>query len=80
MSGYTVFQVGIAKGYDFTAFPEDLKKLLTIAGGKMARVERWSMEEHFGEVTSHDVDFSKRKHHEKSACEGVEMFPPLRWR
>eukprot|EP00930_Biecheleria_cincta_P034372 TRINITY_DN23765_c0_g1_i1.p1 TRINITY_DN23765_c0_g1~~TRINITY_DN23765_c0_g1_i1.p1 ORF type:complete len:4302 (-),score=866.21 TRINITY_DN23765_c0_g1_i1:110-13015(-) len=34
MADYTVFEIEIAKGYDMTAFREDMKKMLTKAGGQ----------------------------------------------
>ncbi|CAE7768654.1 DNAH7 [Symbiodinium sp. CCMP2456] len=33
MSDFTVFQIEITKGYDMNAFREDMKKMLTKAGG-----------------------------------------------
>ena len=32
MSGYKCFQIELSRGYDYTAFREDIKKLYTYAG------------------------------------------------
>lgn len=37
MADFTVFQIEIAKGYDMSAFREDMKKMLTKAGGNEER-------------------------------------------